>query len=396
MPLQDLTPQLRTRLNRMEKTVGWFVTLAMLVLLAGVGLYVYQTAQRRGWLIPHVIYSTSVNNAAGIHVGDPVKLMGFEVGEITKIEANKPADYYNVTLFFKVRAPYYGYLWTDSKVKVAATDFLGNRALELKKGKDGLPTVLHESKGKKGLFRRDHDVITGVLDDNYLKRLKQEKKDMFAEYRKDPTPFYQAPTEDSSVWLEPLESPALTEELGEVIAMVKEGLPGVLLMTNKVNALLSQAQEATSNLNNNLLELRPTLRHAQEISGFLTNRNGGLGDWVLPADTRIALNSTLANADTTLKSATHTMTNVDAKLDEIAQSVTPSLMSLAAIMSNLRKQVDHNTNILSNISQIIVHSDDMVQGLKRHWLLRSAFKTNAPNARPGPTPNVGSPRSRQP
>ena len=251
MPLQDLTPQLRTRLNRMEKTVGWFVTLAMLVLLAGVGLYVYQTAQRRGWLIPHVIYSTSVNNAAGIHVGDPVKLMGFEVGEITKIEANKPADYYNVTLFFKVRAPYYGYLWTDSKVKVAATDFLGNRALELKKGKDGLPTVLHESKGKKGLFRRDHDVITGVLDDNYLKRLKQEKKDMFAEFRRDPNPFYQAPVEETSVWLEPIESPALTEELGDVISMVKTGLPGVLLLTNNINALLSQAKEATANVTRN-------------------------------------------------------------------------------------------------------------------------------------------------
>jgi hypothetical protein len=26
----------------------------------------------------------------------------------------------------------------------------------------------------------------------------------------------------------------------------------------------------------------------------------------------------------------------------------------------------------------VIDADDLVQGLKRHWLLRSAFKTNAP------------------
>jgi hypothetical protein len=42
--------------------------------------------------------------------------------------------------------------------------------------------------------------------------------------------------------------------------------------------------------------------------------------------------------------------------------------------------VDANTNLLTGISKTIVDADDMVQGLKRHWLLRSAFKTNAPAA----------------
>jgi len=39
-----------------------------------------------------------------------------------------------------------------------------------------------------------------------------------------------------------------------------------------------------------------------------------------------------------------------------------------------------NSNILSGISTMVVDTDDLVQGLKRHWLLRSAFKkkTNKP------------------
>ena len=31
MALQDLTPQLRTRLNRMERAVGWFVLLGLIL-----------------------------------------------------------------------------------------------------------------------------------------------------------------------------------------------------------------------------------------------------------------------------------------------------------------------------------------------------------------------------
>ena len=56
---------------------------------------------------------------------------------------------------------------------------------------------------------------------------------------------------------------------------------------------------------------------------------------------------------------------------------------LADITSNLNAQVQANTNMLSSISKIVVDTDDFVQGLKRHWLLRSAFKkaTNAPPAK---------------
>ena len=49
MALQDLTPQLRTRLSRMERAVGGFVFLAAALLLFGFGYYIYHTAQRKGW-----------------------------------------------------------------------------------------------------------------------------------------------------------------------------------------------------------------------------------------------------------------------------------------------------------------------------------------------------------
>src|SRR5437016_6017781 len=123
MAQQDLTPQLRTRLSRVERAVGLFVTLATLLLVAGFAYYIYHTAQRKGWFKRKIIYSTSLNNAAGIALGQPVKLMGFDVGTITMVKPNGPEEYYGVTVDFEVLTPNYGYIWTDSKVRVAAADF---------------------------------------------------------------------------------------------------------------------------------------------------------------------------------------------------------------------------------------------------------------------------------
>src|SRR4051794_37554572 len=94
MAVQDLTPQLRTRLSRVERAVGIFVTLATLLLLAGFGYYLYDTAHRKGWFLLKLPYHTFVESAAGLNVGDPVKLMGFNAGEITKITAMPPFSYY--------------------------------------------------------------------------------------------------------------------------------------------------------------------------------------------------------------------------------------------------------------------------------------------------------------
>jgi len=47
MALQDLTPQLRTRLSRVERAVGWFVFIATALLLFGFGYYIYHTAERK-------------------------------------------------------------------------------------------------------------------------------------------------------------------------------------------------------------------------------------------------------------------------------------------------------------------------------------------------------------
>jgi len=59
-----------------------------------------------------------------------------------------------------------------------------------------------------------------------------------------------------------------------------------------------------------------------------------------------------------------------------------SLDNLADITGDLRTQVHSNSNVLSQISSAVIASDELIQGLKRHWFLRGAFKvkTNRPPA----------------
>src|SRR5690242_16179099 len=117
MPLQDLTPQLRTRLSRVERVVGWFVLVASLLLAAGFAYYFYVTAERKGWFITKVPYYTYLKDATGLRVGDPVRLMGFDVGQVVEIEPTEAGNYwynqnqFNVFVKFLIRQPYYGYIW---------------------------------------------------------------------------------------------------------------------------------------------------------------------------------------------------------------------------------------------------------------------------------------------
>src|SRR2546423_14174713 len=131
MPVQDLTPQLRTRLSRVERVVGVFVSVATLLLIAGFGYYVYKSGERKGWWVPKYRYHTFIDSGAGLKVGEPVRLLGFDVGEVSEITAMPPFTSYGaVYIGFVIRYPFQGYIWTDSKVKVNDAGFLGNLVLE--------------------------------------------------------------------------------------------------------------------------------------------------------------------------------------------------------------------------------------------------------------------------
>lgn len=418
MALQDLTPQLRTRLSRMEKAVGWFVMLAIVLLAFGFVYYVYNTAQRKGWFKSKAPYFTFTDRATGLRVGDPVQMMGFDVGEITRIDAQPPDDFYfNVYVEFEIQAPYYGYLWTDgSRAKVATADFLGKRVLEVTKGTGGYPTyVFHPLRtvtlaearalpelgrwlvGEEVVSSEDNEVLAKAktpLSEAILTALqaaghesvvvmdgREERKSITGIWDDKDGRYLPFTRTTKPYWLLSDESPAVTERLEQLVGQVEAALPNILALTNSLGAVLANSANATSNLNVLIAGAQPAVSNVALATAQL-NHPGALGEWLWSTNLPQQLEETLSSARSLMSTAETTASGANTNMAVLVENLGRSLDNLAGITSHLNQQVQANTNILRAVSDAVIHADELVQGLKQHWLLRSAFRDRGTNVPP--------------
>ena len=405
MALQDLTPQLRTRLNRMERLVGWFVFLATALLLFGFGYYLYSRAQSKGWFLEKAKFFTYVNNAAGLKVGGSVVLMGFQVGEITDISAMPPRDQHNVRIEFEINQvnqtgnPYYGYVWSQGSLVKISSDFLGNRSLEVTRGTNGVgiysvhpleSLTLAEAQSLSDptnwfLAENIFDESTNLVLHAYS-RLVESNLTQIVEMKHEPILAFHSGEKRrhiASVWndqlqrygdynptnayeLRVLETPQVSDQLQAMVSQVQAALPGILALTNRIDIVLDNAANITSNLNTTIVSAQPVVKNFAVISAQL-REPGGPVIWALGTNGNLQIETVLTNANALLL---HANTN----LDQLTLQIGMSLDNVADITSNLNAQVKANPNMLYGISKMVTDSDDFVQGLKRHWLLRSAFK----------------------
>ncbi|MBK9138965.1 MAG: MCE family protein [Verrucomicrobia bacterium] len=420
--MHDLTPQLRTRLNRVERAVGVFVLFATVLLLVGLSSYVYHTGQRKGWFVTKATYCTTLYSGVGLAVGDPVTLWGFKVGEITRIDTQPPEDVFNVYVEFNVRAPYFGYLYTEgTRVRVTAADFLGKRAIEVTKGANYVPTHLlwpiREYTPREALKLEDFkdllflDVLPGSGTNPPLNRLLEPvsratlelalsngveririadrgrpTKEITAAWDLAANRYLPFGPETKPLWLPPDEMPAISDRVGALLTQVENSL------TQHLAHVLSNSAALTANADALLLQAQPLLSNLTVVSAQLTNPAGSLGDWLLPVDLRDQFLATLRSADGTLTNATTTLTNasavlvaVNTNLVQLTAQLDAPLANLSTIISNLNTQVQANTNFVSTLNSLLLHTDELIQGFKRHWLLRGAFKTKPTNAPPAKT-----------
>ena len=417
MALQDLTPQLRTRLSRMERGVGWFVFLATALLLFGFGYYIYHTAERKGWFKIKAPFFTYVKTSSGLSVGDPVVLMGFPVGQITRIQPMPPRDLHNVKIEFEILDDSFRQLWTGgSYVKVNSADFLGKRQIEVTRGTNGYaivvtqPVSIHtvdEAKKLMAASPGNWQLAQDVFDvnSNLLFHAYDHLEEIFSEtnapllatanlesnsvYVYDNTVnrnrivaswdgrvhrYKIFKPGDDTAWLRAVETPPISDQLQAMVSQVQSALPGILTLTNKISTVLDNAANAALNLDATLVAAQPLVTNFAAISGQL-REPGGFGVWALGTNGNDQIQGVLTNMNSLL-------IDTDTNLNALSAGIGRTVENAAGITSNLNAQVQANSNILWGISKIVKDSDDFVQGLKRHWLLRSAFKVKTTNALP--------------
>jgi len=135
---------------------------------------------------------------------------------------------------------------------------------------------------------------------------------------------------------------------------------------------LDNTASATSNLNITIVMARPMLTNFALMSATLKDP-GGLAVLALGTNGPDRIGDTLVNVNSLLISA-------DTNLNALSLNIGETLDHVADITSNLNAQVQANSNILWTISKTISDSDSFIQGLKHHWLLRSAFKNKGTNS----------------
>jgi ABC-type transporter Mla subunit MlaD len=402
----------------MERAVGWFVMLAVVLLAGGFIYYLYNTAQRKGWFHTKAPYFTFTDAATGLKPGDPVTLMGLPVGQITRMDPMPPESIqYNMYVEFELNAPYYGYIWTKgSHAVVAPASLLGSRMLEVTKGTNGYPTyVFHPLRTLTLLEARTLPDSTNYLvaeeigasdGTNLLAKPFQPltnlaaiaeagyshidvmvasiKQKLMTGIWNDEDGRYDSYHKGDKYWLHANETPAATEQLQGLLAQVQKSLPGVFNLTNQIATVLSNSANLTSNLNVVVLTARPAVSNLTFMLEQL-NHPGGLGEWVLPPNI-------LRQMATTLGTANASLTNATTNLIMLASNLNQSLDNLASMTANLNEQVIANPTLLRGISDTVVHADQFVQGLKRFWMFRHLFPVPpAPPASAGSTNGPSSP-----
>jgi hypothetical protein len=257
---------------------------------------------------------------------------------------------------FVVYEPFYGYIWDDSIVLVKSAGFLGDRYLEVTKGGTRRTNDLHAS------FKTEGSKLVGIFVD---------QEGVYTNWNQGDKPY----------WLPADEPPELASQMDQMVQTLKTSITNLLTLTNALTRTLTNAAEATENLNELLLNAKPLVTNLTMITENLKAPRGSLGEWILPTNMHdqitlllTNINATVSNANSAVVNANGTVTNANTNLVAVFSNVTVNLENLAQITSNLNAQVQANTNIVSSVSDLIVNSDDFIQGLKRHWLLRSAFK----------------------
>jgi hypothetical protein len=364
MALQDLTPQLRTRLNRVEWYVGLFLGVTALLMLGAFAYFLKHTADARGWFVTEVPYYTYLGEASGLKAGTPVNMMGFRIGEVTgveplPVETRQSWDYYqtnnfNVFVAFKVRAPYPGYINTDSRVRLGGIplELAGGATLEVTVGttngvvtwrklESGRDAVLSEkfayaapSPERTNQHLRYADIAPGAK--GYYLQLDQGETLMAQANRILAKLDHLSGTVDAAL-------PDLLDEVQTSLGTVRRALPGI---TNEVQQLLTSARLALPDLTNNL----------QLVLGNTRD---------LTAQLRDAFPMITNSVDQTLGATRQLASNVTAQIPLLSSNLNVTLTNVNVLLTRDTNLTANTSLLLSNVNQV----------LTRHWLLRSAFKT---------------------
>jgi phospholipid/cholesterol/gamma-HCH transport system substrate-binding protein len=119
----------KVKFSRYERVAGLFVLTALI----GVFVSAFSVAIKRGWFEPQVRFSTTFENAEGLHAGAAVKMAGLNAGSIESVELLK---HNHVRVNFFVMKKFSNKIRKDSLALLVRPFVIGDRVLEITVGSE--------------------------------------------------------------------------------------------------------------------------------------------------------------------------------------------------------------------------------------------------------------------
>lgn len=160
-------------------------------------------------------------------------------------------------------------------------------------------------------------------------------------------------------------------------------MPSILGMTNKLESVLTNVVQLTKEIEQTMPQVRKTIAEAEKLMADvrpLTSKPGGIGELLIPTNFNSQISNVLQDVHENAENLGPLVTNISLAVSDMRAT----LLVVQNTVSNLQGQLSSNTNLLPAVAMVAEKTAQLAEStdilLRRHWLFRSAYKTNKAEA----------------
>jgi phospholipid/cholesterol/gamma-HCH transport system substrate-binding protein len=120
---------MKVKFNKYERVAGIFVLTA----IVGTGVFALSVAVKQGWFEEKIIYSTTFENADGVHPGTLVQMAGLRAGSVEEVDLQNDNK---IRVQFYVLGKFKDKIRSDSRTQLIRPFIIGDRVLEISVGQE--------------------------------------------------------------------------------------------------------------------------------------------------------------------------------------------------------------------------------------------------------------------
>jgi ABC-type transport system involved in resistance to organic solvents, periplasmic component len=154
----------KTKFNKFERTAGFFVLLAIL----GVVITAVSAAIKQGWFETKVHYTTTFENADGLHQGTLVQISGLRAGAVDAVELESDN---RIRVNFYVLGKFQERIRENSTVQLIRPFIIGERVLDITVGEESYPALANNATMKSVETMDLMTLMSGKSLNAYLSKL---------------------------------------------------------------------------------------------------------------------------------------------------------------------------------------------------------------------------------